>query len=424
MSTKQVVFQDWDSWLAHVSQPCPDDASNRSAVYRPGYHYTPDYETALDLAKRGWHDAEADARKLTKVISKEIGSLVEQDVELYDVEGAGVDVQMFAQGIPECWLRNDQKFAQAPGPIVKVVFNFSADWRVRIPTLITRGASVAGLIECIELSGRSVELWATMVLSYWETSWETRIKVKDAGQPLDLGRMMFAIAHPDALRRLGLRDMELNPDTRPLTMSDALGSRVIRSEGWYGVPVDVPEDGDRGDIYIPAITVDRSEQATRQWIVEKLREQGIEVNDEALNAKPIEAPEQQDLPPIPLDYIPGGEPVVEDVRDEELDDEADALDKAADELDAETDELDTDEDDGEVGIGEDEDSDIEVPSSEGEESEDGLPQLSPSEESEEEGEEEGDSGEAIYHNWGNPEWSEAEEQESEQVGSFRTNGTV
>jgi hypothetical protein len=239
----------------------------------------------MKLAADGWHAAEMEARKLSNALVNRIGSLVERDEEQFDVEGCAIDMGLYREGIPECMVRYEQHFVESPGPIVKIVFNNMTSAGISTETMIAKGAAIAALIECIELSGKSVELWTvcsmdpTGRLQYHRTKidspqrFESWVKVKEAGQPLDMARAMFALGHPSAVRRLAFRTLELvDEETRRPFISG------------YGMPVDLPKEAkDRGDIYVgKSLLGERqwtNKEKTIEWIVNSLREQNIRVND-------------------------------------------------------------------------------------------------------------------------------------------------
>jgi hypothetical protein len=293
-------FETWGEWLDYIKEPCPKQTVQCTSRWGPGdrgslhtfqssetgmigFTKTNNYESALKIATEGWEDAEAAARKISNAVMNRIGALVERDEELYDVEGQGIDIGAYNQGIPECWIRYEQHFAEAPGPIVRIVFNIAASCAVSTEVMIAKGAAVAGMIECIELSGKSVELWACCCVADELVGARhkavTMIKVKEAGQPLDMGRVMFALGHPSSLRRLWFRWLE---------RQDALLLKLIGSG--YGIPTDLdkadmPEEMHHlmGDIYIGKSLLGEpqwtNEQATTEWIIKQLRKQNIRIND-------------------------------------------------------------------------------------------------------------------------------------------------
>ena len=282
MNTEQ-KFNSWGEWIDFVSQPPAGGDMNSSKD--GGYHFTrtETYEKALQLATNGWDDAEAAARKISNALVRRIGALVERDEEIFDVEGAAVDVGLMLQGIPEHMVRYEQHFTESPGPIVRIMFNISASCGISPETMIAKGAAVAGLVECIELSGKSVELWAVARCRESYHSVVTRVLVKAAGQPLDMGRVMFAVGHPSSLRRLWFRWLERQE--KEVRFPFRFG---------YGIPNDLEEDSDRGDIYVgkslfgePQWT---DEQQAIAWVIKTLRKQNINVNDHTV---PVGSPEEE-----------------------------------------------------------------------------------------------------------------------------------
>lgn len=270
---EEIRFESWGDYLAHVSQAPTTSPRKMSIDNAYSFTETASYEEAMKMANEGWASAEADARKLSNAIMRRVGSIVERDEELFDVEGQGIDIGLFNSGLPEHWVRYEQHFQESPGPIIRIVYNAAASGGISTRTLVAKGAAVAGLIECIELSGKSVELWMAIVFSVGYETVEFRAKVKEAGQPLDMGRVMFALAHPSSLRRLGFRVLELSKHPDWTTVN-------------YGFPADVATDRDRGDIYIPKSYFGEpqwtDEETTIKWVIEQLRAQNITVNDQTV----------------------------------------------------------------------------------------------------------------------------------------------
>ena len=269
---EEIKFSSWGDYLAHVSQE-PTSDRKMSTDNTHSFTETASYEEAMKMANEGWASAEADARKLSNAIMRRVGSLVERDEELFDVEGQGIDIGLYNCGEPEHWVRYEQHFNEAPGPIVRIVFNGAASGGISTRSLVAKGAAVAGLIECIELSGKSVELWMAIVFSVGSETVEFRVKVKEAGQPLDMGRVMFSLAHPSSLRRLGFRVLELSEHKDWVNVN-------------YGFPADVASDRDRGDLYIPKSYYGEpqwtDEPTTIKWVIEQLRAQNVTVNDQTV----------------------------------------------------------------------------------------------------------------------------------------------
>ena len=107
-----VVVNSWGEWLEHVAQ-APKTSRHQSDDTNAGFRGTNTWEEGIELATMGWHDGEAEARKISNAIMQRVGSIVERDEELFDVEGQGIDISALNMGLPEHWVRYEQHFAES-----------------------------------------------------------------------------------------------------------------------------------------------------------------------------------------------------------------------------------------------------------------------------------------------------------------------
>src|SRR5258708_6541179 len=105
------IVEKFNTWNALLKRLKKVSTAQRLASRRIGdghWSGTSTWEEAVKLLHEGWHDGEANARKLSKAIVAKIGSMVERDEPIYDVEGSGVDVSLYVKNVPECWMRHEQ----------------------------------------------------------------------------------------------------------------------------------------------------------------------------------------------------------------------------------------------------------------------------------------------------------------------------
>ena len=144
--------------------------------------------------------------------------------------------------------------------------------------MAAKGATVSSLIELLELAGNRVEL---TLLPHPSTqggvnrgflAWQ-KVIVKQAEQPLDLGRVTYALAHPSAVRRLAFAWMD--------TVKDEVFSHLGSGHGY---PTDI-RDTKEYDIYIPASELWnvqwQSVESATAWILQSLKEQGVSLKEES-----------------------------------------------------------------------------------------------------------------------------------------------
>jgi hypothetical protein len=72
--------------------------------------------------------------------------------------------------------------------------------------ITNRGLALATLCTAIIDAGHSVEIWSGYTGWLWSGKVEERYcavaRIVEAGEPFDVGRLIFAVAHPAMLRRL------------------------------------------------------------------------------------------------------------------------------------------------------------------------------------------------------------------------------
>ena len=235
------------------------------------------FEKALRLARTGWAEGTellADAIKAFEAI---IPAKRLTTVTVMDITGPGVlDFGRWATGHPEAWMvqQETETTDLGAGKVIRIVYNITASSKVTTDQMMRKGATVVGLIDLLERSGRRVELdLVTGSQSHNSDghSIQTSVRVKDAGASLDIERIAYAIAHPSSLRRLGFAIMELIP-------LEARRSCGISPGNGYGMPKDwTVEDA----IYIPASDSRRFGTSAEQmiWIKEQLKAQGVTFED-------------------------------------------------------------------------------------------------------------------------------------------------
>lgn len=273
---KLMVSLDFDSWGPYVdlaehgetNMPLTTQGSRESD--RGGWAGTSSFEEALELVINGWPDGEKKTRMLSRGLFAHVSHLIERQNVIYDVEGNGIDVAKYLNNEPECWQRFETELTDGPGHrLVRLMFNFSVSGGVSTNVIMARGAVIAALIELLEYAGHRVELTAIQSIQRGSNYGELRVRVKEFSQNLDMGRVVFALAHPSMLRRLAFSVWErsLNGMERSKL---GIGTH-------YGFPCD--SLGDRGDIYVGkallgAVQWEDEKQAER-WIMDELKKQGV-----------------------------------------------------------------------------------------------------------------------------------------------------
>jgi len=273
MKTIKRHYESWGEFLAYIDRDIPaDNYLQASKTGGSGFCGTPNWEAALELSRVGWLKGQADASKIAAPLFNSVSSMIERTDIVRDVEGAQIDIALFLDGEPECWQRFETSYIDGIGyRVLRLTFNIAASAAISQATITAKGATIAALIQLLEYSGYRVQvdvLWGGNSPGIYI---QPSVTVKRPDQPLDLPRLMFAMAHPSMLRRLLFRWAELMHKTD----QQKLGSS-------YGHPDEVPE-ADQGDIHIAKSSYPDSQwdnpESARKWIVGQLKKQGVSLRE-------------------------------------------------------------------------------------------------------------------------------------------------
>jgi len=228
------------------------------------------YGSVRELAKTGWADHQPAVMDIANLLFNKISSKIERNDPCLALVGADIDIGAYCDGSPECMVMMQPTMVDGRGQrILSLAYNVSTSGDIDAASLTKKGSVAASLIYLLETVGYRVELWACFGAKRVNTQYQWRALVKQADQPLDMGRMLFAIAHPGMLRRLTFHMM----DTEPTEVAQAIDAR--RS---YGSPTE-PSFKDKFDIYIGSSTYGQFDWNNPEpWIIERLKEQGVEVH--------------------------------------------------------------------------------------------------------------------------------------------------
>jgi hypothetical protein len=293
-SVKNPQVTEWNTWgefvdAAERGEPTPNVGERSSRRESSSQHWDLGcgFDKALKLARDGWQEGREKAADIARRLENRVmHRIVKEDVN-YDVEGMGFDVARFLNGEPEHWIKPEEHtMTSAHGNRhVKLVVNVAASCGVSGDAILARGATLAALVELLEYADTRVELWTVdaHASTYYPDGGKSSappisvnmVKVKAFDQPLDPGRIAFALAHPAMLRRLCFSMME---------QSDESIAKFVTSSHSYGYPTDwQPDDC---SIYVGSSRywdtgADwTSPESCEAWVLARLAQQGIILRDD------------------------------------------------------------------------------------------------------------------------------------------------
>ncbi|CAN5212768.1 hypothetical protein BH18ACT4_BH18ACT4_00940 [soil metagenome] len=250
MSTIPVIW----SWQEFVDRAAaPDTIPAGSGRHGDSAWAGATWLEALALARRGWSqplpEVAVAISALREGLSDRLG--VPSLAPVWDVTGGEVDVAVYLSCAPECMIDHEPRQASAQGRVVTILVPAWYEHHVPHDQVLNRGMAIAALCSAIVRVAHSVEIWsgaAYRVPARLPVQFRDRFsavaRVVSAGEPLDIGRLIFAMAHPAMLRRLWLGVW----DSAEPTVAER-----ARDQGGYGIPCecevgDLP--GERANAYV------------------------------------------------------------------------------------------------------------------------------------------------------------------------------
>lgn len=220
------VFRSWDEWLDKVENTESAEGScNHAVSNRPNvsWDYEAGWEGSVKLARDGFIEPLERVEKLaTHVESKIDLTLFQTEFQAtYDVAGSEVDVDVYLAGTPECMIESTPLRVSKHGRAVRLLVPITCSACVSAEEFERRGAAVVALADLLARAQHPLEVWVAIPINTSTRGygagkggfpdWCDLIRVQSADEPLDVGRLLFAVAHPAAFRRHGFRSMEQSP---------------------------------------------------------------------------------------------------------------------------------------------------------------------------------------------------------------------
>lgn len=163
-----------------------------------------DWAEALRLATTGWTKALPEVDVSVAMLREQARDRVRTTVLVpkWGVTGSEVDIGAYLAGEPECMIDAVPQSSSTHGRVVTFLIPAPCSHTVPHATIHHRGLALASLCSAIIMAGHSIEIWSGYGVTLEDGRCSAVARVISAAEPLDLGRLVFALAHPAMLRRL------------------------------------------------------------------------------------------------------------------------------------------------------------------------------------------------------------------------------
>lgn len=218
LPTWSKVFDSWSEWCEYVADDSPNPHGRRSEsrdkAPRPEWDLNTTFKAAQKLASTGWDEPMVEVNRFAEHVEANMDTdLFQTSFESrFDVAGAEVAIDRFLSGEPECMIESTPIRISRQGRAVRLVVTGGALAEVEAENIRNRGAAIVALADVLARCQHPVEIWVGWQVKIGDKHLMHAVKVQNANDPLDVPRLLFAIAHPACHRRLTFRARELCPD--------------------------------------------------------------------------------------------------------------------------------------------------------------------------------------------------------------------
>jgi hypothetical protein len=179
------------------------------------------------------------------------------------VAGAEVDVARYLSGEPENMIDFPTLPTPKQGRVITLCASISYSVSIQPDVIKRRGQVLCALALLLSRLGYNSELWVSMCAESGYKTAEVKVLVKGANDTLDPARVMFAYAHPSALRVL------------MFGCQDSHASKGFDFGATRGRPVAPIKDLPEGTIYLPELMSGRNIPDAHEELKRYLRETGL-----------------------------------------------------------------------------------------------------------------------------------------------------
>jgi hypothetical protein len=156
---------------------------------------------ALALARNGWPEGMRAVHAIAApVLRAHTAETTVSESWAWDVTGANYEVGEYLSGVPECWITPE---LTAPKPTISIAVNMLSSYGVSREVITTRGAGIVALVLALQQSGYAVRCFGMLGTNHGGGVWMRIPFTDDDGGPLDVDRIVYALAHPSTARLLG-----------------------------------------------------------------------------------------------------------------------------------------------------------------------------------------------------------------------------
>ena len=190
----------------------------------------------------GWNSIRPEIASLTDKVTDDLRPLmVDTFQSRLGFRGSSVDMGKYLAGNPVHMRKVVPQQIASFGRVVTILVNGTFASGVPTSDIMRRGVAICALVECVHLMQHSSEVWVEFSVDGIRDHHSCLVNLKHADDDLDIAKLMFALAHPAALRRSWFRFMESRSIGEIQDIGRTYGHPKATTQGDYvGANIDLP----------------------------------------------------------------------------------------------------------------------------------------------------------------------------------------
>lgn len=228
-------FNDSFRWAKHES--VNDDYS---------FTQTRSFEEATDLLKNGWSDMSSKLTQRLNVVKNQVQPTMKPKT-INSVAGFQPIVPLYLSGVPTNMV--NRKMVPVKQKVITLNKSISYKCSIKTEQIVEESTKAMMIVKKLEAQGYRVNLNVIMGGIESDLKLITKIRIKSAGEKLNISKLAFPLVHPSMLRRLMFRFIEVYPKVTKsfvkgygVPVSDDEAYKLFKDSGEYLLPAFIKKD--------------------------------------------------------------------------------------------------------------------------------------------------------------------------------------
>lgn len=207
---------------------------------------TRSFEEATDLLKNGWTDMSSKLTQRLNVVKNQVQPTMKPKT-INSVAGFQPIVPLYLSGVPTNMV--NRKMVPVKQKVITLNKSISYNCGIKTEQIVEESVKAMMIVKKLEAQGYRVNLNVMMGVIKSDLKLITKIRIKSAGEKLNISKLAFPLVHPSMLRRLMFRFIEVYPKVTKsfvkgygTPVSDDEAYNLFKESGEYLLPAFIKKD--------------------------------------------------------------------------------------------------------------------------------------------------------------------------------------